>query len=846
MFLTPAQLRVFGSAPCLLHQGKVTSYAELADMAEAAASKLPSGRHLIALEMASTPAAIANYIGALGAGQAVMPLLADHPELIAAAVERFRPVASWQLTAGKYHLELHGRPAEIHPDLALLLQTSGSTGQGKGVRLSAAAVQANADAIAEYLDINPLDRAALILPLHYSYGLSVLHSHLIRGAGVWLADQSVLTPGFREALEQSGATSLAGVPHHFSLLESAGLDMALPAQVNCLTVAGGTMKPDRVRHWAAIMAARGGRFVVMYGQTEATARIAYLPPDLALSHPDAIGKAVPGGDLALLGDDGQLVTRPETEGELVYRGPNIMMGYAQSASDLIKGPELDQLITGDLAKRDRNGLYRITGRRSRMSKIAGLRIGHDAMEQALAQADYEAAVWGDDQKIWIAAPGALDGIAEEAARLAGIGTQHISVVPLASFPRLASGKVDYPALRKLEQPKRKRRSVLPAFAQTFAPRPVTPEDSFASLGGDSLQHVELTLELERHFGGVPDQWEHQTISQLEQASVSQRASIAMPIMMRALAILAVVVTHQTLWPVYGGAAAMIILLGLSVAQHRREALISWEPAGFLKPTLRVLGPYALVLIGYAIAWGQVPWASVFLVSNFGLTTPETHQMLPYLYWFIEAYFQISLLLLALSWPAPVRRMVESQPLYAGLGLLVLALLLRFIPEFWPMQAGRSQFTVPWVFYLFALGWCIAFAQNSPQRLIVLGAATAALCAAAYMGGNWYGGWIKYMSLLGVVAVLLYIPQVRLPREIVRPTMHIARAAFMIYLLHRLVPEVIMPLSGMNLPQPAANIVAIVGGIVLGLLAEHAQRHLARVPWRLLAAKLSSARPAIGK
>jgi surface polysaccharide O-acyltransferase-like enzyme len=721
-----------------------------------------------------------------------------------------------------------------------MLQTSGSTGQGKGVRLSATAVQANADAIAEYLDIEPSSRSALILPLHYSYGLSVLHSHLIRGASVWLADQSVLAPGFKEVLERSGATSLAGVPHHFSLLESVGLDVELPENLNCLTVAGGAMKPARVRHWAEIMAARQGRLVVMYGQTEATARIAYLPPGLALSHPDAIGKAIPGGELALHDDNGQLVTKPDTEGELVYRGPNIMMGYAQVALDLIKGPELNQLMTGDLAKRDRDGLYRITGRRSRMSKIAGLRIGHDALEQALAQGGYEAAVWGDDQTIWIAATGGLGGIAEEASRLAGIGRQHISVVPIITLPRLASGKVDYPALRKLGQPKPKRRSVLPVYAQTFAPHPVTPEDSFASLGGDSLQHVELTLELERHFGGVPDQWEHQTIAQLERASVSQTATIAAPILMRALAILAVVVTHQTLWPVYGGAAAMIILLGLSVAQHRREALIDWAPGAFLKPTLRVLGPYALVLAGYAVAWGQVPWASMFLVSNFGLTTPETHLMLPYLYWFIEAYVQMSLLLVALCWPAPVRRWLERQPLYVGFGLLAFGMLLRLIPEFWPMHAGRSQFTVPWVFYLLALGWCIAFARNARQRLMILGAATFTLCTAAYLGGNWYGGWIKYMSLLGVVAVLLYIPQVPLPRIVVQGAMHIARAAFMIYLLHRLVPEVIMPLSGMSLPQPGTDIVAIVGGICLGLLATYAQRQLGRVQWQVLLAKLNSA------
>ncbi|SMQ86229.1 Acyl-CoA synthetase (AMP-forming)/AMP-acid ligase II [Devosia lucknowensis] len=842
MFFAPQQLRAFGSAPCLVHDGRIFGYAELADMAEAAANALPSRPQLIALEMAATPEAIARYVGALGAGHAVMPLLTDHPELAATAVERFRPGASWQRVDGEHRLAFHDHPAHIHPDLSLLLQTSGSTGQGKGVRLSASAVQANADAIAKYLRITPSDRAALVLPLHYSYGLSVLHSHLIRGASFWLADQSVLAPGFKQALNASGATSLAGVPHHFTLLESAGLDRSLPERVNCLTVAGGAMKPDRVRHWAATMAERQGRFVVMYGQTEATARIAYLPDDLALRFPEAIGRAIPGGALSLMDEKGRAVTKAGMEGELVYRGPNVMMGYAESAEDLGKGPELEQLLTGDLATRDADGIYRITGRRSRMSKIAGLRIGHDALEQALAQAGHDVAVWGNDKSIWIASSGALDGMTEQAARLAGIGTQNIVLVPVPELPRLASGKVDYVALRKLEGTGPKQRDVLPAFAQTFAPHPVAAQDSFVSLGGDSLQHVELSLELEHRFGGVPDRWEYQSIAQLEQVPLEMGTRVATPILVRALAILAVVVTHQTLWPVYGGAAAMIILLGLSVAQHRREPLVQWDPVAFLKPTLRVLGPYVLVLLGFAVAWGQMPWASLLLVSNFGLTAPETHLMLPYLYWFIEAYMQMTLLVLILCWPAPVRQLIASRPFEAGMALLVLALLLRLVPEFWPLHSGRSQFTVPWVFYLFALGWCIAFAQSARQRLILMGAAAIALSAAAYMGGNWYGGWIKYMSLLGVVAVLVHVPQVRMPRVLVLGAMHIARAAFMIYLLHRLVPEVIMPLTGMHLPRPVDDIVAITGGVGLGLLGFLAQQRLARLPWRQVPKRLHLARP----
>ncbi|WP_328766492.1 AMP-binding protein [Devosia aurantiaca] len=717
--------------------------------------------------------------------------------------------------------------AEIHPDLRLLLETSGSTGRGKGVRLSRTAVEANARAIAEYLHIRESDRAALVLPLHYSYGLSVLHSHLARGASLWLADQSILAPGFGAALEASGATSLAGVPHHFNMLQSLGLDDALPEKITCLTVAGGAMPADRVMHWASVMKERRGRFVVMYGQTEATARIAYLPPHLALSNPDAIGKAIPGGKLLLESEDGELVSDAGEEGELVYSGPNIMMGYAQSAEDLRKGPEIDRMMTGDLATVDANGLYRITGRRSRMSKIAGLRIGHDALEQALAAEGYDAAVWGNDQNIWVAVAGSAEGVSAQAARLAGIGAQHVRVVSCPAFPRHANGKIDYPALRKLEETEPAPRTLLPIFAQTFAPKAVSSNDSFSSLGGDSLQHVELLMEMERLFDGVPEGWEQLTIRQLETAAGPKRTGVSTPILVRALAILAVVVTHQTLWPVYGGAAAMVMLLGLSIAQHRRDALVQWNPGRFLQPTLRVLIPYGIVLAGYAAAWGQIPWASLLLISNLGITTPETHQMLPYLYWFIEAYMQISILVLLLFWVRPARRLLSDHPFMASLCLLGLAMLLRLIPEFWPLQSGRSQFTVPWVLFLFALGWCIAFAQSLQQKAITLAAAAVALSAAAYMGGNWYGGWIKYMSLLGVAAVLLFGQRVPLPRVAVRAAMQIARAAFMIYLLHRLVPEAIMPALGLELPKPFTDSVAIVGGIGLGLAAEHAMRSFSR-------------------
>ncbi len=834
MFFDLDVLRGFGDAPCLRFRSETISYNTLAGCAAEFAAKLPEARALIAIEMAPRPDAIAAYIGALSAGHAVLPLPVGTASVQALA--RFQ--AAYHYSDRLVHI---GPSAKLHDDLALVLQTSGSTGQGQGVRLSQAALQSNAQAIAEYLQLDSRDRATLILPLHYSYGLSVLHSHLRVGASLWLAEGSVLEGNFLHELAAAKATNLAGVPHHFTMLDSVGLAAQLPAELKTLTVAGGAMAPDAVQRWSGVMQRQSGRFFVMYGQTEACARIAYLPADLACSHPDAMGRAIPGGTLMLRSEAGQIVTGAG-EGELVYTGPNVMMGYASDAQDLQKGAEIAELATGDLAQRDADGIYRITGRLSRMSKIAGLRIGHDALERGLWEHGYEPAIWGDDDTLYIAAATADEALAQKAADLAGIGRSHIELVSCKSFPRRANGKIDYPALKQLQPVRRETKGVAEAFAQCFAPEPVAPDQSFADLGGDSLKHVELSLTLDRILGGLPDNWEETAIKDLRKPHRSG-SMVSVPLLARVLAILAVVIAHQTNIPVYGGAAAMVILLGMSVADHRLNALSAGEPWQFMKPTLRVLGPYFAVLAGYALVWEQVPWVSVALLGNFAITTPETHLMLPYLYWFVEAYVQMSLLVLLLFWPPKMRQTVRSHPFAAGAALLVFAVALRVtIPELWPLPAGRSQFSLPWVFYLFALGWCVACAKTLAQRTLVLAAAMVIFPAAAYLGGNWYGAWYKYMGLLALSGVLLWVPRVPMPRLGVRAVMYMAQAAFPIYLLHRFVPEEIMPwLSqefGLSLSNSATDVVAIVGGVVIGLLAACGLRQLARLRlpvWRQLRA-----------
>ncbi|WP_096788136.1 AMP-binding protein [Rhodobacter sp. CZR27] len=816
MFYDIERIRSLGSQPCLVWRDECQSYEELAGAMQRFAAQLPRPKALIAVEAAAEPEAIAAYLGAMAAGHAVLPLPAGDPETADRLVSRFRPAMSFRRKAGTWQMEEHqGDRAAPHPDLALLLSTSGSTGQGKGVRLSAAAVHANAASIADFLRITAKDRAALILPLHYSYGLSVLHSHLAQGASLWLSNASVLDEGFGAALAASGATSLAGVPHHFRLLEGAGLGEALPPALKLMTVAGGAMEAAQVRRWAGRMARRGGRFIAMYGQTEAVARIAWLPMERVGDHAGAIGVAIPGGELALRDEQGREIASAVAEGELLYRGPNVMMGYAEDHRDLGRGAEVEALATGDLAQRDAEGIYRITGRLSRMSKIAGIRIGHDALERALAAEGVEVAIWGDDRRIVVAARGPGRGLADRAARAAGIGPGHFEIVPCEVFPRLPSGKIDYPALRSLAE-RRSAPGVRAAFEAVFAPEPVRAQDSFTSLGGDSLRHVELTLALEAELGGLPEGWERMSLAELERAPLAP-SGVESELAVRGLAILAVVVAHQTLWPVYGGAAAMVLLLGMSLAGSRWEALTGGDWKSYFRPLAGVLVPYYLVLAGFAAAWGQVPWASALLAGNLALTVPETHLMLPYLYWFVEAYVQISLLI-ALPFLHPGLRgwLRRAGRFRVGLGLLALGVGLRLtLPELWPM-GGRAQFTLPWVFYLLGLGWCIASAEGRGRKAGVLALAAGVLPMAAWLGGNWHGSWIKYMSLFALVPLLLYVPRIAMPRPAARAVMLVARAAFPIYLLHRLVPEVILPAIGLGGAGAWTDALAVVGGIGIGL------------------------------
>ncbi|MFC4111799.1 AMP-binding protein [Nonomuraea zeae] len=386
--------------------------------------------------MRSNLASVLRYLAAWQSGR---PIALLDPDLsagaLAALAGRFKPAALLGFTHAADGSPPARRDApDPHPDLAVLLATSGSTGNPKLVRLSRQAVLANAAAIASALSLVPDEIAPTSLPLHYSYGLSVLNSHLVAGASVMLTEAGLLERSFWTHLDAHRCTSLAAVPYQYEMLRRLRFDRAEHPALTTFTQAGGRLSPELVTEFAG----QCDRFYVMYGQTEATARIAVLPPDRLADKPGSAGVAIPGGRLSI------------DEGEVVFHGPNVMMGYAETAADLARGDDLGGVLrTGDLGWLDADGFLHITGRSKRIAKIFGVRINLDDVERLLRDSGPVAATSGDDRvTVWAEGLDAA-GCAGLARRLGAELRLHWSgfdVRGIDRLPLLATGKVDYRAL----------------------------------------------------------------------------------------------------------------------------------------------------------------------------------------------------------------------------------------------------------------------------------------------------------------------------------------------------------------------------------------------------------------
>ena len=340
---------------------------------------------------------------------------------------------------------------ELHDELALLLTTSGSTGSPKLVRQSYKNIEANTKSIVKYLNIEETERAITTLPMNYTYGISIINTHLMTGACLILTEKGLMQKEFWQQLKENKATSFGGVPYTYEMLERLRFfRMDLPS-LKYLTQAGGKLSPDLHEKFAKWAIENDKKFIVMYGQTEATARMAYLPCEKSLEKYGSMGIAIPGGKFSLIDENGEEITTPETVGELVYEGDNVTLGYAQCGEDLKKGDERGgRLVTGDMAKFDKDGFFYIAGRKKRFLKIYGNRVNLDETERLIKSnfKDIDCACTGIDDKmdIFITNPLYKEIVLKFISAKTGINHNAFTVNIISEIPKNEAGKTLYKEL----------------------------------------------------------------------------------------------------------------------------------------------------------------------------------------------------------------------------------------------------------------------------------------------------------------------------------------------------------------------------------------------------------------
>ena len=452
--------------------GESVTYGELLQFGRQIADQIPSRCLVFSLCMNSI-GSVAGYVGFLNHG--IVPLLLSSGldrSMLWSLIDLYKPSFIWAPAKMKVHLagkEVFAsfgytliqtdfkQSYPLHPDLALLLTTSGSTGSPKLVRQSFRNLRSNMKAIAEYLELDDTERPITTLPMHYTYGLSVINSHLYSEATILLTNRGVIEKAFWDFFREKEATSLGGVPFLYDMLDRLGFfNQRLPS-LRTMTQSGGKLSVELHQKFAGWAKEKRIRFVVMYGATEATARMAYLPPDKAAEKCGSIGIAIPGGKLYLESDDGERITEPDVVGNLIYEGDNVTLGYAASGADLTKGDEHgSRLKTGDLAKFDEDGYFYIAGRNKRFLKIFGNRVNLDEMESLVMNCfrSLDCACTGKDDhmQVFIAGEGNKSEVRKFLAEKTGLNQAAFHVVTLDSIPRNESEKTLYSQLQRHFQP----------------------------------------------------------------------------------------------------------------------------------------------------------------------------------------------------------------------------------------------------------------------------------------------------------------------------------------------------------------------------------------------------------
>lgn len=341
----------------------------------------------------------------------------------------------------------------LYEELCLLLTTSGSTGSPKFVRQSYTNVRDNARSIVQYLELDKSERPITTLPMNYTYGLSIINSHFLVGATILVTDRGLMQKEFWNFFQEQEATSFGGVPYTYEILDKLRFyRMKLPS-LRYMTQAGGKLIPELHKKFAEYAFENGKKFVVMYGQCEATARMGYLPAEKSIEKCGSMGIAIPGGSFRLIDVNGEDVTEPHVTGELVYEGSNVTLGYAECGEDLVKGDERGGiLLTGDMAQCDTDGYYYIVGRKKRFLKIYGNRVNLDEIDRLIKgrfeHMDCVSAGVDDHMYLFVTDASTAEEVKDFVVYKTKLNPAAFQIIVIDEIPKNDSGKPLYKELTK--------------------------------------------------------------------------------------------------------------------------------------------------------------------------------------------------------------------------------------------------------------------------------------------------------------------------------------------------------------------------------------------------------------
>ena len=397
-------------------KGNVITYKQLDEMQESFSRNI-NGRLLVFLLCTNTIECIITYVSCIMHKIPIMLIdesISD--DNLRKLMNDYEPRYMYQ--DGKLIEVVKKEGDDMHPELGLLLSTSGSTGASKCVRISYNNLQSNTKAIVSELGIRSNDITITSLSMNYCYGLSVINTHLWAGATVLVTKEKIISSKFWKFATDENVTTFAGVPYTYEILRK--LKILDNFHFNKLLQAGGKLDRNLEEFLRRYSVEQVTELYLMYGQTEATARMSVFKVD-SDSHYGSVGKAIVGGRFEIVSDKDDKVDCGRL-GEIIYYGENVSMGYACSRNDLLKGDEnKGRLATGDIGYKDKNGYLYVTSRKDKMVKINGLRVDLESIESRLKERHgYNFEIEYDGNELFVKGELFVEDIREFVSKLIGI------------------------------------------------------------------------------------------------------------------------------------------------------------------------------------------------------------------------------------------------------------------------------------------------------------------------------------------------------------------------------------------------------------------------------------------